>query len=303
MEKAQATDLNQTYPLRTVSRLTGLSPELLRAWESRHAIVRPFRTAGGTRRYSAADLERLLLVKAAVDAGNRIGKVAKMDATELQSRAANEAGQSSADLDSIIKAFEKLDDAAAQRWLSIQLATLGPTRFAREIAIPLMTEIGQRWADGRMGIASEHLASGLLRSLLGSALQPTASSVLSPRVVFATPAGERHEFGLLIAALTALGAGASPLFLGADIPVEDLLEAVAQSQPAALALSLITIPSAQAARTVRALRGGMPDEVGLWLGGSGAAELDIPSNVDLIKNLDELEQRVALLAVHGAASR
>lgn len=303
MEKAQATDLDQTYPLRTVSRLTGLSPELLRAWESRHAIVRPIRTPGGTRRYSAADLERLLLVKAAVDAGNRISKVAKMDATELQSRAASEAGQSSADLDSVITAFENLDSAAAQRWLSMQLATLGPTRFAREIAIPLMTEIGQRWADGRMGIASEHLASGLLRSLLGSALQPTASSVLSPKVVFATPAGERHEFGILIAALTALGAGASPLFLGADLPVEDLLEAVAQSQPAALALSLVTIPSPQAARTVRALRGGMPDEVGLWLGGSGAAELDVPSNVDVINNLDELEQRVAILSLHGATSR
>ena len=303
MTKQETDRAEQTYPLRTVSRLTGLSPELLRAWENRHGIVRPFRTPGGTRRYSAAELERLQLVKAAVDAGNRIGKVAKMDAAELRQQSSAVDTKQSADFDIILKAFENLDDVTAQRSLSLQLATLGPARFAREIALPLMYEIGERWSTGAMGIASEHLASGLFRSLLGSALQPTASSVLSPRIIFATPTGERHEFGLLIAALTALGAGANPLFLGTDIPVEDLLEAVDQSRPAALALSLVTLPTAQANRVVRALRGGMPADVNLWIGGSGAVDLEIPSSVERIGSLDELEQRVALLVVDRAVSR
>ena len=66
-----------TYPLRTATRLTGLSPEVLRARERRYGVVQPLRTSGGTRRYRAADLERLRLVKAAVDAGHRVGEVAK----------------------------------------------------------------------------------------------------------------------------------------------------------------------------------------------------------------------------------
>jgi hypothetical protein len=115
-----------TYPLRTAARLTGLSPELLRAWERRHGVVEPLRTPGGTRRYSAADLERLLLIR----------------------------------------------------------------------------EIGERWANRQIGIASEHLATGVLRSLLGSALVPTATALLGPRVVLATPTGERHELGLLMAPAT-----------------------------------------------------------------------------------------------------
>ena len=50
-------------------------------------------------------------------------------------------------------------------------------------------------------------------------------TLLGPRIVFATPAGERHELGLLMAALTALGASGHPLYLGAELPVEDLLAA------------------------------------------------------------------------------
>jgi methanogenic corrinoid protein MtbC1 len=146
-----------------------------------------------------------------------------------------------------------------------------------------------------MGVAHEHLAIGILRSLLGSALQPTASSLLGLRIVFATPTGERHELGLLMAALTALGAGANPLYLGVELPVEDLLSAVEGAGAAALALSLVTIPGPQATRTVGALRGGMAAEVRLWLGGSGARDLELPSAVEYIESLEDLEQQVMLL--------
>ena len=81
-------DAETTYPLRAAARLTGLSPDLLRAWESRYGVVKPLRTAGGTRRYRASELERLRLVKAAVDAGDRISVVARLDPVELARRAA-----------------------------------------------------------------------------------------------------------------------------------------------------------------------------------------------------------------------
>ncbi len=79
-------DAETTYPLRAAARITGLSPDLLRAWESRYAVVTPLRTAGGTRRYRASDLERLRLVKAAVDTGGRISVVARLDPAELLRR-------------------------------------------------------------------------------------------------------------------------------------------------------------------------------------------------------------------------
>jgi DNA-binding transcriptional MerR regulator len=296
--KSDAVEL--TYPLRTAARLTGLSPELLRAWERRHRVVEPLRTAGGTRRYSAADLERLRLVRAAVDAGHRISEVARLEPAELKRRSAVTEARAEGRLDEILSALDHLDGAKSQRLLSLQLSALGPARFSREVALPLVREIGERWVKGQMGIAREHLASSILRSLLGSALQPTATSLLGPRIVFASPTGERHELGLLMAALTAVGAGANALYLGAELPVEDLLGAVEDTDAAALALSLVTVPAAQAARTVSALRGGLARDVHLWLGGAGASDVDLPQGVEYIESLEDLEQRVILLGVASA---
>jgi DNA-binding transcriptional MerR regulator len=291
-----------TYSVRTAARLTGLSPALLRAWERRHGVVEPSRTPGGTRRYSAADLERLKLVKAAVDAGHRISQVAQLSPEELQRSAAVAEPRSAEQLDEILSSLGRFEGGRLQQQLAQQLSALGPSRFAREVATPLVHEIGEFWANGELSIAQEHLGSGLLRSLLGSALQPTAISLLGPRIVFATPSGERHELGLLMAALTALGAGASPIYLGAELPVEELLGAVEATDAAVLALSLVCISRAQAGRIVSALRGGLASEVEIWLGGAGAGAVDVEvgPGIERIESLKDLEQRVILLAAAAA---
>jgi DNA-binding transcriptional MerR regulator/methylmalonyl-CoA mutase cobalamin-binding subunit len=295
MERSKPDALELTYPLRTAARLSGISPELIRAWERRYGVVQPLRTPGGTRRYRAADVARLRLVKAAVDAGNRIGQVARLEPAELERRAAGPQAPSSGRLEEVLSALERLDGAEAQRLLSLQLSALGPMRFAREFAIPLVGEIGERWAGGRLPIASEHLATGVLRSMLGSAMQPTVTSLLGPRIVFATPTGERHEIGLQMAALTALSAGANPVYLGAELPVEELLNAVQRAGSAALALSLVTLPRNRAAKAVRAIRSGLHHDVHLWLGGAAASALQPGHGVDCFDSLEAFEQRIGLL--------
>jgi len=288
-------DAETTYPLRAAARITGLSPDLLRAWESRYEVVKPLRTPGGTRRYRAADLERLRLVKAAVDTGGRISVVARLDPAELLRRFAVTDNAPQAGLEPILSALDRLDAEEAQRLLALQLSAMGPVTFARELALPLAHEIGERWVNKRMGIASEHLAMGILRSMLGSALTPTAASRLGPTIVFATPTGEPHELGLQSAALTALGAGANPIYLGAELPVKDLVGAVADVGAVVLALSLVTLPKSQAAQAVASIRSDLPEETRLWIGGPGAATITAPSGVEQMGNLEEFERRVALL--------
>lgn len=294
MATPKSRPLELTYPLRTVSRLTGLSPEVIRAWERRYGVVDPVRTAGGTRRYSAAELERLRLVKAAVDAGHRIGQVAKLGTDELVQRAAPDAPPPASRMEPILDALDALDAAEAQRLLALQLSALGPVRFAGDVAAPLAREIGVRWADQEIGIPVEHLATGVLRSMLGSALQPTSISLLGPRIVFATPSGERHELGVLMAALTALGSGGNPLYLGADVPVEDLVDAAERSGAAALALGIVSLPAAETRRTIAELRDRVPDSVEIWLGGAGVADVDLPDGVEYLASLEHFAQRVAL---------
>jgi methanogenic corrinoid protein MtbC1 len=114
--------------------------------------------------------------------------------------------------------------------------------------------------------------------------------------VFATPTGERHEIGLQSAALTAMGAGANPIYLGAELPVADLLGAVADTNAAVLALGLVTVPRRQTSRMIEELRNGLPKAVRIWLGGPGAHEIPASDGVEAIASIEELEKRVTLLA-------
>jgi len=271
----QSTDRSSalTYPLRTAARLTGLSPDVLRAWERRYRVVVPRRTPGGTRRYSAADLERLRLVKAAVDAGQRIGRVAALDAEDLVRSAAGRHEPLQARIDEVLEALARLDNVEAQRLLALHLSTLGPTRFAIEIASPLARQLGIRWASAELSVAAEHLATAVLRSLLGAALLPTTASVRGPRILIATPPGERHELGALMAALVALGGGANPLFLGPDVPTDDVLAAAEAARVRVVALGIVSLPLAEAVGAVRTIRQGLPDDVRVWIGGAGAGEV------------------------------
>lgn len=296
-EERPANPLELTYPLGTASRLTGLSPELLRAWERRHGVVTPIRTPGGTRRYRAADLERLRLVKAAVDAGARISQVANLDLAALRERAEPPPPTPTGALEEILAAVERLDASEVLRLLALQLSTLGPVAFARELATPLLREVGERWTRAELGIAAEHLASAVIRSQLGSALQPTAVSLRGPRIVFTTLEGERHEIGLQMAALVALGAGANPLYLGLGLPADECIDAVLRSEASALAISVVTVPRIGAQRTIQALREALPPEVRIWIGGHGAAVLSLPEGVECLADLDRFEQEVALLGL------
>jgi DNA-binding transcriptional MerR regulator len=291
---AKAEERERTYPLGAVSRITGLSPDVLRAWERRHRVVAPLRTPGGTRRYRPSDLERLRLLKAAVDAGHRIGDVAALDNAEIERRLC-EVERIPSGRAEVIEALERLDGPSVERLVSIQLAALGPLRFARDFALPLLTEIGEGWASRRLCVASEHLASGLLRSLLGSALRPTRISLAGRPILFATPSGERHELGLLVAALTALGAGGNAVYLGPELPVDELVGAAERSGAAGLAISLVALAVSEAERVVRELRAELPAATALWLGGPRAREIRMPGGVERFESLDALEARVGLL--------
>jgi DNA-binding transcriptional MerR regulator/methylmalonyl-CoA mutase cobalamin-binding subunit len=307
MSEAHPSPTEKTYPLRAASRITGLSAELLRAWERRYGVVVPMRTPGGTRRYRASDLEKLRLVKAAVDAGHRIGRVAEMGEDELREAALPESAlpKNMTHIEEILSAVNRLDAVETQQLLSFQLSALGPVRFARQIARPLVYELGERWRRGEVSIAAEHMATAVLRTMFGAALQPTAAHALGPRILFATPPGQRHELGLQMAALTAMGAGAQAIFLGADLPADELARAVERTRAVGVGLSIVPGDIAEIEQQLRELDELVPGSVHVWVGGQGIAHATVPDRFERITSLDEFERRIALVGYDApiAASR
>lgn len=67
-----------------VARHVGVSTHALRAWERRYGTVEPLRTAGGSRLYDAAQVDRLKTLKELTDYGHSIGEVARLPLDELK---------------------------------------------------------------------------------------------------------------------------------------------------------------------------------------------------------------------------
>lgn len=288
------------YSLGAVARLLNVTPHLLRAWERRYGAVRPGRTAGGTRRYSEADVLRLRLLRAGIEAGHPISEIAALPLAELEGRfGAREQGPA-APLGDLLRSVERLDSGDVERRLGQQLAALGPRDFARRVALPLLDEVGARWGRGDLCIAAEHATSAILRSLLGGALRfPRGGG--GPTLLFTTPAGERHELGLLTAALCAQERGARVLYLGPDLPAAEIARALRESGGAdAVVVAVVSLEPASAAAALAELRRALPADVPLWVGGSRASALPPAPGVRQLADLDDLERQVELLAARSS---
>jgi len=286
------------YAPGAVARMTGISAHALRAWERRYGAVQPRRTPGGSRRYSERDVRRLRLLRRAVDAGHPIGQVALLPDEEVARRlefggdARRGAVSEALPVEQILDSLRRLDIDRVERSLALQLAVLGPRSFAQELAVPLLRRVGEEWERGELSVAAEHAASAALRSLLGPTVRRDGAAATGPTVLFSTPAGERHELGALIAAAWALGAGVRSVYLGPDLPADELTLAARTLGAKAVALGVAGDDAARAEREIRALRRALPERVRIWLGGCAAGALAVPG-VDTIHRLEELEDHVA----------
>lgn len=273
----QRKSTHDAYPVRTVARMTGLSPDLIRAWEKRYGVVAPVRGPRGSRLYSADDVAHLRVLARVVAAGRTIGDVARLDRASLEaliieSRASPAVvGAASVLLFRLIDSLEHFDLPHLDRQLADALVALGVRDFVREIAAPLLVEVGVRQADGRLSIADEHLLSGLMRNLLSGLVRSRAAGE-GPGIVLVTPSGERHEFGLLLVSLLMRDAGCTVFYLGVDLPADQIAHAARRARVAAVGLGFVNAANrAQAVAEVRAVEHALPASVELWAGGRDAA--------------------------------
>lgn len=289
---ARAAQEEARYAVGAVVRLTGLSEHVIRAWERRYAAVVPSRTPGGSRRYSDADVARLRLLRAGVQAGHPISELAPLPDHEIERRLSALVAVAENPLELLLQAVETLDVGELERLLGMHLSSLGPAAFAREVASPLLREIGDRWESGELPVAAEHAASAVTRGILGVALRGTRRGE-GPRAVFSTPSGERHEFGVLIAAVCALGQGVDAIYLGPDMPVGELADAARRLEARAVGLSLVSLGNDESQRYIEDLARQLPEDAEIWIGGPARFN-GIPKAISMA-DLDEMATHIQSL--------
>jgi MerR family transcriptional regulator, light-induced transcriptional regulator len=287
------------YPIRATAKITGISLDTLRAWERRYQAVVPERFGRG-RQYGPEQIERLLLLRRLVQKGHAIGGIAALADQELKDLLTAQPSQETPGpepprdmLAPVLRAIDSFDSVRAADELSRLAAVLAPRDLIYQVAVPLMLEVGTRWHSGAFSIAQEHLVSQMLRNLLGGMLHLFRPSRPAMKMVFATPAGESHEFGILAAAMLASLAGIEPVYLGPNLPALAIADAAWRVSARVILLG-ITLATEITADDVRGVAEAMPENVELWIGGASSGDLDLSKLARptiLIKDLGALEHQ------------
>jgi DNA-binding transcriptional MerR regulator len=261
------TPSDRTYEIHEVAELTGLAAARLRAWERRYEVVRPRRQANGYRAYTADQVALLRAFAKLIEGGERIGDLVARSREELLSQAETRSvdGSSHAALLEALRGFdrERLEGLVAQ-----QLALRGLRAFAEEVVLPLARSVGDLWALGKIPIAAEHLASEVVLHALKGGLRMSRSA--GPLVVGACLPGERHEWGILATLAVAQERGWRIHYLGADLPVDEVVQAAWTLSPWAVALSGSDPGAVRASLpALAAMPGKLPPNTLALAGGSG----------------------------------
>lgn len=299
------------HPIAVVAERTGLSQDVIRAWERRYRAVTPARGAAGRRLYTSAETERLRLLRAAVQGGRTIGHMATLTASELRAlvsedssareRLEQEAAERVVDrrtIDTAMAAARSFDSALLEDTLQRALAVRGISDFLNLVAAPLLRVAGDEWHDGSISPAVEHLLSSSVYDLVVRAMHGFRRRDGSPGILVTTPVGSRHVIGAAMAGAALALEGWNVVYLGADLPAECIVEAADVSGVEIVALSIVYSANAsELLEELRILRSGLPEGTLLIVGGAATVALearltalgiqvepDIQSLVELLRN-------------------
>jgi MerR family transcriptional regulator, light-induced transcriptional regulator len=273
------------HPIQVVARRTGLSADVLRAWEKRYGVLDPARSGGGRRLYSDDDIEYLRLLRRATAAGRNVGQVVGLGRGELEAMvredeaaaAARPSGRPSGGeemaeaVGQAMAAIHALDSPGLDEALRRAMIETQALRFLDAVVVPLLARIGEQWQHGGVTPAHEHLASDVIHGVLGDFTSTFVPRPDAPRLLAATPQGQRHEFGAMLVAASAATLGWSVTYLGGDLPAGAIAAAARQTEAAVVALSLVhpeddpDLPG-----ELRALRTALPRDMVLIVGGAAA---------------------------------
>ena len=233
-----------------LSRRLGVSDHVLRAWERRYGLLKPVRSVGGFRLYSEDDESRVRRMQAHLARGLSAAEAARA------ALGADEVGAGSTDggsepvavgrhegladaASALALALDELDEPAAQAVLDRLLSDFTVETVLRDVLMPYLQELGERWQRGSVTVAQEHFASNLLRGRLASLARGWGHGH-GPRAVLACPPGELHDLGLLVFGIALNRNGWRIGYLGADTPLDDLINTAVDTSADLVVLAAAT---------------------------------------------------------------
>lgn len=264
---------NPRYTVKSAASITGVAPARLRTWERRYGVPSPDRAVTGRRLYDERDLGVIRRMAELVDAGVPAAEAAAaalstpwaVPPVDLRPevRAVDRAATE------LVDAASRFDSAAIVHAIRAAVEDRGWDSALDDVVFPALRIIGDGWESGAVEVAVEHYASSIIRREIGAGIAAMPAVGGRP-VVLACPPGEQHDIGLAALHLLLTHAGVPVLYLGADVPATDLMEAVRQSDAVAVCLSIASAGGAASCRRAIRAVGRIPASR-IFVGGPGLA--------------------------------
>jgi len=291
------------YRIHRFSKLTGLSPHVIRAWERRYGLVTPIRGDNRYRLYTDDDVVLFRYLKSQVDQGMLIGELSEQGVEYLRDQAQRvfvetyrEPPPSERLVLELSQALEENDRAGFERKLNGALAVIPFEEAVHRFLLPLQEQVGQLWHDGRLGVGQEHYASNQIKQKIFSAMNQFQTADEGPVVVIACPTNEWHEVAAMTAAYVCRARGCRVHYLGANLPIPELAAYCQRNRPACVLLSVTIMGSSDEARALaQQLAGAIVPLSPVGVGGQGVqahAEVFLQKNITVFQDLNALDRFV-----------
>lgn len=240
------------FNIKAVSQKTEIQAVTIRAWERRYHLLEPQRAVNGYRIYSERDIAILNWVKKQVDTGISISSVVadfnQAVGTEhwpqailstkgpIPSIGGN--GQELATQSrQLTTALVRIDERMAADIFAEILGSVNLLQLFEEGLIPILVEIGLRWERGEINVVTEHFASNFIQGKVQGIFRSLPLHSSGPKIIIGCGPDELHEIGSLMFATLLRDAGYRVEYLGADIPLEDLVLYAGEENPRMLVVS------------------------------------------------------------------
>ena len=280
-----------------VARRLGVAPATLRTWHRRYGLGPTEHVAGADRRYSAADLDRLQVMRQLVLQGVTPGEAARAALAaeqpstgplRIEPRGRGGPGGRVLALPGAVgvvlglgRAAMALDGPALIALMSDAVQEHGVLEAWDHVLRPVLAAVGQRWQQSGDGVEVEHLLSDCITTVLrGVPISTRVAPGVRP-VLLACGPGEQHALPLYALSAALAERGIEARTLGPDLPDQALQAAVRRTAPALL---LVWAQQAADCGPLLALPVTRPPTV-LVVGGPGWNAAVLPPRITLATDL------------------
>ena len=234
-----------SFTIKDLENLSGIKAHTLRIWEQRYNFLKPSRTFTNIRYYSNDELKKVLNIALLNKYGYKISHIDKMSAVEINEKLLSlnqmEAQQERI-VNDLIKNMIDLDLDTFEDTLDKFIIARGIERAITQIIFPFLEKIGILWLTNHINPAQEHLVTNIVRQKLIVGIEGVSSSLkLNKTILLFLPEGEYHELGLLFMYYILKSRGATVIYLGANIPLNDVSYVVNLKKPDYLYSHLTTV--------------------------------------------------------------